>query len=351
MVKRPVGRPRKFAGPKMSSGKFKSKVGLNKVEDKQVDSKIKSAIKATQTLKYFNGSAAGNTPQHPEPTTEVGGQVLKEVSVIGYSSTTNENSAGVKQKYGPQDIVPLFLSRPFKEFEADGTTKTDEKVRGFRLDAYHAMPKSARTMFSIERVAYEVDYDGDTGTALEMARTLPIMCRMIKVGFKQQAGTQQTINPNEDLFLDVRTNAETGCNDVAFTRLQCKHAKINNKKYKTISDNTFVVNQNNIISQSREASNQQTDTVTQKNGASIKYLTHNFQLSNRKGGKLFYENPTEVGAGPATSTSGGQRILLLYHFWYENAHNLTGGSGQPDSPNTEDIQIKFVNKSAFVDTQ
>ena len=128
-------------------------------------------------------------------------------------------------------------------------------------------------------------------------------------------------------------------------------SKINNKKYKTISDDTFTINQNNIITPTDFASSSHSNLVTQKNGSSIKYLTHNFQLSNRKGGKLFYENPTEVGDGPETSTSGGQRTLLLYHFWYENAHNLTGGTDQSDSPNTEDIQIKYVCKSAFVDTQ
>jgi hypothetical protein len=74
-------------------------------------------------------------------------------------------------------------------------------------------------------------------------------------------------------------------------------------------------------------------------------------LSARKGGKLFYENPEEVGDGPETSTSGGQRTLLLFHFFYQNGHNLLGGTGQPDSPGPEDIQIKYVNKSAFVDTQ
>ena len=332
-------RPRKFSGPLRPGTKStrtrvakKPRGGLNKVEKVQTKQIVASAIKKTTTLKYFNSSAAGNTAQHPAISNQGGGQHLKEVSVIGYSSTTNENAAGTVQKYGSLDIVPLYLSRPFKEFESDGTTLTDEKVRGFRLDAYNCMPKVARTMFSIERVAYEVDYDTDTGTALEMARTLPIMCRMIKVSFKQQSGTQQVLNPSEDMFLDVRTNRETGIDDVAFTRLQIQHAKINSKKYKTLSDSTFVINQNNIISESREASNQATDIVTQKNGISAKYLTHNFQLSARKGGKLFYENPEEVGDGPETSTSGGQRTLLLFHFFYQNGHNLLGGTGQPDSP-------------------
>ncbi len=299
-------RPRKFSGPlRPGTTSTRTRVakkprgGLNKIEKVQTKNIVKAEIKKTTTLKYFNSSDAGNTAQHPEASNVVGGQHLKEVSVIGYSSTTNEDTSGVTLEYGQQDIVPLYLSRPFKEFEADGTTETDEKVRGFRLDAYHAMPKVARTMFSIERVAYEIPWRSNgVNEDPNVARTLPIMCRMIKIGFKQQSGTQQLLKPNEDLFLDVRTNRETGIDDVAFSRLQAQHGKINSKKYKTITDTTFVINQNNIISPNAHEFNSgtfQTSQSFQKNGIATKYITHSFQLSARKGGKLFYENPTEVG--------------------------------------------------------
>ncbi len=338
------GRPRKFSGP-LLKGKTSIK-GLNKTETKQVEKKIDSAIRKMSTLKMFNASASGNTAQHPLVSDVTGGQHVTEVSCIGYSSTGNENNAAVPvvQKYGQQNFVPLFLSRPFKE------DNTDDKLKGFAIENYYILPKTARAMFSIERVAYKVDYDGDTGVALEMARTLPIMCRMVKFTFKTQTGTQQVLKPSEDLFLDVRTNVETGIDDVAFTRLQAKHAKVNSLKYKVLEDKSFVINQNNIISESREASNQQTDIVTGKNGSATQYPNINFQLSQRKGGKLFYENPTEAGDGPVTSTSGGVRTLCCFHFWYENAHNLVGGTGQPDAPGTEDIQIKYVCRSGFVDT-
>lgn len=346
------GRPRKFSGP-LRKGQTSIR-GLNKKEKAQVETKIESAIKKTQTLKYFNASAVGNTAQHPEQSDVTGGQHLTEVSVIGYSSTGNEvgnATPAVFQKYGPQNIVPLLLTRPFKEFEADGTTLIDEKLRGNRLQAYYCAPKVARTMFSIERVAYEVTPDATVPTDINMARSLPIMCRMIKVSYKTQAGTQQELKPSEDLFLDVRTNVETGVDDVAFSRLQAKHAKVNSLKYKTLEDKTFVINQNNIITPNIFNATTISDIVTQKNGPSMKYVNVNFQLSQRKGQKLFFENPEEVGVGPIISTSGGQRQLLLYHFWYENAHNLVGGDGQPDAPGPEDIQIKFVSRSAFVDTQ
>jgi hypothetical protein len=172
---------------------------------------------------------------------------------------------------------------------------------------------------------------------------------MVKFTFKTQTGTQQTLKPSEDLFLDVRTNVETGIDDVAFTRLQAKHAKVNSLKYKVLEDKSFVVNQNNIISPS-EFHNDNTNIVTGKPGSGTQYPNVSFQLSQRKGSKLFYENPTEAGNGPVTSTSGGIRTLCCFHFWYENGHNLLGGTGQQDAPGTEDIQIKYVCRSGFVDT-
>jgi hypothetical protein len=126
---------------------------------------------------------------------------------------------------------------------------------------------------------------------------------------------------------------------------------INTKKYTKIMDITGVINQNNVISQSREASNQQSDIVTQKNGASLKHMTIPFMLSQRKGGKLFYDQPQQAGTGPTTFTSGGKRELLLMFFTFENGHNLLGGTDQLKAPLGSDIQIKFKSTSAFVDAQ
>ena len=162
------GRPRKFSGP-LQKGKTSIR-GLNKTEKKQVESKIETAIKKNSTLKFFNSSNLGETAQHPQPTIQVGTGMVKQVSVIGYSSNTNENSAGTVQKYGGQSIVPLLLSSPFKADE------TDEKLVANHLNGYYAIPKVARTMFSIERVAYEVDVRAlTTPTDDNMARSLPIM--------------------------------------------------------------------------------------------------------------------------------------------------------------------------------
>lgn len=119
-------------------------------------------------------------------------------------------------------------------------------------------------------------------------------------------------------------------------------------------DLTGTIAQNNIITPNAHAFNSgtfQTTQITQKNGASLKHFTIPFMLSQRKNGKLFYDQPQQAGTGPATFTSGGKRELLLCFFTFENGHELLGGTDQPKAPDFNDIQIKFKSTSAFVDAQ
>lgn len=316
----------------------RNRAGLNKTEKKQTKKIVAAAIKKEHALKYFNsdGTTAARAPSLSTVSN------TQEVSVIGYSSTTQFDNGGSAVKYGSQDLAPLLLSRPFKENAA--TEQHAEQA----LDGQYCLPKIARTAFSIERVAYEVDYDGDIGVGKEMARTLPISYRILKIGFKAQIGTETTINPNLDLFTD-RYGQPTGIDQDGFHRLDCRNLGINTKKYVKIMDMRGTIQQNNIITQSREANNQMTDLVTQKSGKSMVHMTVPFQLSARKNGKLFYQTPQQAGAGPNTFTSGGKRELLLFHFFHDNAHGLVGGTGQPKAPDLNDIQIKSHSTSAYVD--
>lgn len=102
------GRPRKYSGP-LQRGKTSIR-GLNKMETKQVDNKIKTAIRKTNSLKYFNSQSNDNAvaPQ----TSNVANK--QEISVIAFSSTTEYDSNNVALKYGPQEYQPLYLARPFK---------------------------------------------------------------------------------------------------------------------------------------------------------------------------------------------------------------------------------------------
>ena len=332
----------------LSGGKYrkhprhKLKNALKKAEKKQVKKIVDNAIKKEHVLKYFDSNSTDGSPAIAPAITVVGNN--KEVSVVAFSSTTEFDNAGGAVKFGPQDYVPLNLAKPFKENNAD------ESLNAQALNGQYCLPKRATTSFSIERVAYEVGYDAETGIDKKMAHSLPIYYRIIKVGIKALQGNAIVINPNLDIMVDS-FGQPYGPDSDNFNRLNMRMSPINTKKYTKIMDITGTINQNNIISQSREANNQLTDLVTQKNGASLKHLTIPFMLSQRKGGKLFYDQPQQAGTGPSTFTSGGKRELLLCFFTFENGHNLLGGTDQLNAPIGSDIQIKFKSTSAFVDAQ
>jgi len=332
------GRPRKFSGP-LQKGKTSIR-GLNKTEKKQTKTIVENAIKKEHTLKYFNSD---DTFTAQAPNTSTVGSALKQVSVLGYSSTTAKNSADVTQKYGSQNIFPLLLAKPFAGIEDDAVSTTNHP------NGNTVIPKVARVAFSIERVRYAVPYDQTDSPDALSARSLPITIRVIKVAFKTQVGTAEVLDPNTDLFLDYRTGIQTGIDSSNFDRLQCRYGKINSKKYTKLSDNMFTINQNNIITSQEYTSTTRTSLFTTRAGSAIKHMVVPFQLSQRKNGKLYYD---DLGSAtePDTFTSGGQRQLLLVHAWFENGHDLLGATGQPTAPTSEDIQIKHLCQSAFVDS-
>jgi len=313
--------------------------GLNKTEKKQTKKIVAAAIKKEHALKYFNSD--GTTAARAPAVSSVGN--VKEVSVIGYSSTTEFDNTGSAVKYGSQDLAPLYLSRPFKE---NATTEAHAEQA---LDGQYCLPKIARAAFSIERVAYSISNSDNSEVDLNMARSLPISYRIIKVGYKAQIGTETTVVPSLDLFTD-RHGQPTGIDQDGFHRLDCRHLNINTKKYVKIMDMRGTIQQNNLITPFYNYdSTKWTDAVSQKSGKSMVNMTVPFQLSARKNGKLFYQTPQQAGAGPNTFTSGGKRELLLFHFWYDNGHLLVGNEGQPTAPTSNDIQIKSHSTSAFVD--
>lgn len=321
-----------------------AKRGLNKTEKKETKAIVKAAIKKEHTLKYFD---VDSTFTAAVPAVSQQANALKQISVLGYSSTTNENNAGVTQNYGSQAFVPLYLARPFKENNPSSELATNA------LNGQYILPKKALSRFSMERVSYTNAVSNGNLQDPDIAETLPIHYRIIKVEIKAQQGTMEVVDPNNDLFLDQH-GQPIGIDQPNFDRLVIKFAPINTKKYKKVSDIQGTINQNNIITPMRDsvatAQNVYTDVVTQKNGASEKYFTIPFQLSNRKGGKLFYQDPQQSSA-VQTFTSGGKRQLVLMHFWFGCGHNLLGGTNQPKAPSGNSIQIKHKAEAAFVDAQ
>ena len=125
----------------------RKKSGLNKTEKKQTKQIVENAIKKEHVLKYFD--SASNEDAVSPATSQVA-QTSQEVSVIAYSSTTEFDDEGAEIKYGRVSYQPLYLTRPFKESNANA------QLEAQKLNSQYCLPKTARTNFSIERVGYVV---------------------------------------------------------------------------------------------------------------------------------------------------------------------------------------------------
>ena len=323
----------------------KKKAGLNKTEKKQTKQIVDAAIKKEHVLKYFDSASNEDAVS---PATSTAPNTNQEVSVIAYSSTTEFDDEGAAIKYGRQDYQPLYLTRPFKEGNANA------QLEAQKLNSQYCLPKTARTSFSVERVFYPVPFSTNAtpGIATDMARCLPISYRIVKFGFKASAGTQNDFDPNKDLFVNS-FGQPFGIDSPGFTRLNCKYAPMNNKKYHKLMDIQGTLQQG-VIATANTVGTANTnanfsDIITGKSGRNYFHMTVPFKLSKRKGGKLFYKLPQ--AAGTTTSDSGGQREILACHFWYDNGHDILGGAGQLVAPTNLDIQIKSKSTSAFVDAQ
>ena len=342
--------PRKYSGPLMPGKKSayvprtrknKSRAGLNKTEKKQTKKIVDAAIKKEHVLKYFDSASNEDAVS---PATSSVANTKQEVSVIAYSSTTEFDDEGAEIKYGRQGYQPLYLTRPFKENNANASLEAQ------KLNGQYALPKTARTCFSIERVAYVVPsiHNNDSNPVPTLARSLPISYRIIKFGFKASAGTQNDFDPNLDLFLNS-FGQPFGIDSPNFTRLNCKYAPINAKKYNKLMDIQGTLQQGLNATPNQVDVNYTSDILTGKSGKNLIHMSVNFKLSKRKGGKLFYKLPQD--AGTTTSDSGGQREILAIHTWFDNGHDLLGGTSQPEAPTSADIQIKTKSTSAYVDAQ
>ena len=337
-------------GPTATKAAMKAKAlaaakraGLNKTEKKQVKKTVENALKKEHILKYFDSESSDDAVA-PLPTEETGTNIKKQVSVIGFSSTTEFDAAGATEHYGENEIQPLYLARPFRE------ANTDDALAAQALNGQYAMPKVARAHFSIERVFYRQAIETGDDLPDTAAQTLPICYRIIKVEAKPQTNTQITCEPGDDLFVNAY-GQPTGVDQPNFDRLDCRYDQINTKKYKKLMDMQGTIYQNNIMSETSadSTSNRRTDIVTSKVGKSFIHFTVPFQLSARKNGKLYYADPQSPGT--KTFTSGGKRQYVFMHFWFENGHGLLGGTHQPDCPKAIDLQIKSKSMSGFVDVQ
>ena len=299
-----------------------------------------NAVKKIAEKKFMNSN---NALLALRPTVPTG---LDYVSTIAFSTTTGDSDDGTPISYGSAPVHEMKCLNPFK------STDADSDLRMFAPLGKSITPVSCKTRWRINRdyarmlPAHE-QAPPDFFSAL--AENCPVVCRMIRVSPKLQSGTNTVISPADDLFQDTY-GRKVGVNTDGFDQAEMLFYKVNTRRYTVIEDKQFVIRPpltlQYQVGLEVPGSTKYTALVNNTNGNCEKYMTTYDQLTAKKGGSVFYADPTLADTNNATT--GNKRSYYFYHFTYQAADAITGDGTNRALPPT-DIVIDVVNTTKFID--
>ncbi len=306
-AKKPRGRPRKVAGPKMRSGAFKSKTKLGKTQKKEVKKITKSVVKSMAESKYFNTNPS--LDQTNQASAWKNEDVQSEVGVFGYTTGLNrariDNGNTITQtiyKYGVNttsgaevDMKSLDLNKVFT------TNNSSPQRASYSVVGSSIRPNYNECQWLLNRVQGNVTANSDNGLIYKI--------RVIRAVPRAQKGTYQAIDPKVDLFLDqynepfgIATLNASGQN--VFGQFECLLAKPNSRRYQIVADKviTFMPSNKSIVSGAFEVNE-------------VHESTKKFKTKHKIGKEFFYENPNNTDAAQFGQypDTGFKNEFILFH--------------------------------------
>jgi len=278
----------------------------------------------------------------------------KALSVAAFATTGTTQTGQVNPvTYCGRDIVNMHMLRPFNSTDASS-------FHANIIDGKEILPTIAKSMFSIQRMAVDVQGSGSTQPGSgNVYRTCPIRCRIVRVTPKLQAGVTTAIVPTDDLFLDQR-GVDYGPSSTDFTMSDIENAVVNTRIYHVVSDEKFTMAAcPAVINNSRDSQSYWMPQVARPEGQCLARKNYTHQLSARKGGHVHFDLPNDPTTGNATS--GHRREYIFMHFWFTAADGETtaitaaqeppGGNTAPTpgNPQHKDVCIHLRTLSKFKD--
>jgi len=327
-----------------------------------------SAASAASAVKAIVMNAKEDKYLFPEGDKEL--QILaptsgnKQCSVLGLATTSNMTTNGVTAMlYGGRGIFNMNMLRPM-------TVGQGAAYQGSIIDGNQIMPTLSRSFVQIERMHISMNSSNQGVPDPNLYRTLPIRFRVIRVTPKLAPGTSVSVDPTNDLFLNqygVNYGVTAGTPvqptppappipNTAFSQSDAEYAVINTRKYTVLDDNKFTLAHPPVIDTQvyiNPTQNGLTITKPIINGDNhMKRLVFNHQLAAKKGGNVYFDQPTD----PLTvnATSGHRREYVFVHAWYVCADGLPilnppGGAtvtvpGSPTADQDVKIHLRTVSK-------
>ncbi len=322
-AKKPRGRPRKYHGPKMRSGAFKSKAkkkGLNSTEKKQV----KDIVLNTAETKYFNVTSRYDLKELKGNPIQTGANMYCLGFSAGWNITgTPNNTSNIT--YG-----------------IDATTQQPVSVKELNLSKIHSAGD-----FTLEGEKLKVSFQNskwfiertqiDTDSATQQIKdALPTMCRMIRIRPKALKSSYTVVDPQNDLFLDQQNQAY-GIRTAGFQKMDLVMAKANNRRYTIVEDKTFTLlppfTQNDL---DIGAGTNQVRNISKDN---VKHL----HMSHKLGKNYYYDTQSNPN-GYITPQTGFVNEYIFFHF-----QHLGDDSTFAARASADDWRISCIPTGGFKD--
>lgn len=291
---------------------------------KEIKKEVKKQARQLGTSKYFNTQTlvdlCGGSNQAGGKFFASGNFGLRNwrIMVMGFCTTSNQYGPDLTNFYtygvkyddsADQIMTNLFLARCEEQQD-----KTDVMSR----NSQYVTPSLAKTTWLLNRV------NKTTSTDAHRDNAAPIKIRMIRAVPRTSSGQNlgaEECDPNTDLFVD-EVGQPIGVGGAAgFSIYEMELYKTNKRKYKIVSDKTFVLNTPDTHG---------TNYVTLGVSPHEKKLecTHNI------GKKIFYKDADAVNP-----TAGAKNEFILFHAWYPSLKNIS------DSDHNMENQLRLGCKA------
>ncbi len=337
----------KLSGPRLQSGGFRSKGkkrgrpkkvrgGLNQTEKKQVNKIAKKAVNSMAETKYFE-TAADVFKSVPNPIWRTSAGALSEISCLGYMTgdnkflTTLSGPATQPVYYGVDitngseiQMANLNMNKIFT------TSDAVESRQQQAIDGNSVRPSYAEVQWYLERPQIDI--------GSEPLNAAPIQVRIIRVRPRAVRGSNQPVNPKNDLFLDQYNEpfgvaSETTGNVNIFGNYEFQLAKVNTRRYRVISDKMITMSASSVTDDAIAQV-----TLSNTSGA------RRFKTKHNIGKELYYTNPNGAEDGDQFPQTGFEPEYILYHF-----QTLGQPLTSTDRINTDNINITARPVSTFKD--
>lgn len=301
-----TARGRKKRGSAMS--RYKKKVGLNKVEKKQV----KAIINKKAESKYFK-TALMASPQGLQLQTNVADE--SHIECHGFIAGVS-NIEGVAATYGytsaggvASSITPLNIFKTFQAttVNADGTVTAgdEQKYEVYIPEGRRCAPSFAQTQMRIFRDCVNTNSDDKA----EMA--VPYYYRVVRVLPKKQKFTDVELDPQSDLFLDnyggsYGIYSGGDAYTPAFQRFELMTSKINTRRYQVLDDIKFQLLPPTSTSNGFDDFDGRLVSTINGNGA--KLLTFN----HKRPKTLYYDGNYQEQSGTQPLTNNCQEMIFVH---------------------------------------